>query len=54
MPSSDTTKQPPASPRNCSKCSGQIRILLVREYTVFYVCDGCGTQGAYFPSSSRN
>ena len=47
-----TLKETPAShptpaPYECPHCRATVRVLLERDKTVFYFCDGCQTRGAY-------
>ena len=34
-------------PSECSRCNAPVRITGERGGLTFYVCDGCGTTGAY-------
>ena len=35
------------TPTPCPHCGSHVRVLMKRDATVFYVCDGCGTRGAF-------
>jgi len=38
--------------RVCPHCSGPVRILSEHDRTVFFICDSCGTRGAYSPATN--
>jgi hypothetical protein len=37
-------------PRPCPKCQRPVTVIQVREQTVYYRCEHCGTHGAYSPA----
>jgi len=39
--------------RPCPHCNAPLRILEERDRTVFFVCDKCGTRGAFSPPTKQ-